>query len=1062
MTGVLRKLRMNNSMEAYLVYTDPTYREAAADILHRYENLQAEANITSAIRDFLIKTKLARQDEIHEEKSPALGSRHAVDLTALDTFIEVKSRIGTNVGFVPDQRYVEQIDGYLAESGRQGRVRMGILTDGKHWLLRWPNAGPVKTAPPYGFTLDDPERGYLLFEWLRDRALSAMEDRQPNRANIEERFGTKSPSYERDIENLRGLYTENAASGTIAVKRQLWQDLLTAALGEIAAGPAQMDDLFVRHTYLTAVIGMVVQARFGLDIAALAEANTADLLQGADFRSKTGLQGIVESDFFTWPTEVDGGLPLLKTLSRAVTRFNWTGAPTDIASILYETVIPPEERRQLGEYYTPDWLARAIVQETVTDPLTQEVLDPACGSGSFIAEAVRHFLAAAHGVLTPKETLEWLRLSITGIDIHPVAVHLARAAWALAAQPALQADSGRERPDYITAPIYLGDSLQTRYRNGELFSETIVSVEVEDEANTRLEYPRRLVEDAEQFDSLMGDIASAIERGTEPRFVLDDHDITDAAERETLQKTIATMQNLHAEGRDHIWAYYTRNLVRPVALRNRKVQRIVGNPPWLTYNKTKDTFRSALERMSKSDYGIWSGGRYATHQDIAGLFFTRCVDLYLKVGGVIGMVMPHSALQAGQYTKWRSGAWRTKSATQSVRVNFAVKAAWDLEKLEPNNFFPIASSVVFAERMSQAERERPLKDEVELWLGKTGTSAVHRVGVSITDTSAGGGSPYAEHATQGAIIAPRCLFFIVEKESSDLLFRAPGTIIVDPRRGTQDKRPWSGLDLTAISDTAIETQHVFNVHLGETLVPYATLEPLKAVLPMRRGENAIPFAKDTTGEGNDTPGVAGGIDLGQLAPRMRERWQIVAGLWEQHKTPVNKLDLSEQLDYYGKLSAQLAWRAEPDNRPIRIVYSTSGEPTAALLQDHNSIVDNRLFWVSGKDLQEARYLLAVINSDVLREAVRPLMSKGLFGARDLHKHLWRLPIPAFDPANPLHMDVAMAAAAAEAGVTQHLATLRTERGDVSVGIARRELRLWLRTSKEGAAVEAAVGKLLAG
>ena len=224
-------------MEEYLKYTDPTYHEAAADILHRHDNLQAEANITSAIRDFLIKTRLARQDEIHEEKSPALGSRHAVDLTALDTFIEVKSRIGSAAGFVPDQRYVEQIDGYLAESGRQGRVRMGILTDGKHWLLRWPNAGPVKTAPPYGFTLEDPERGYLLFEWLRDRALSAMDDRHPNRETIGERFSVKSPSYERDIENLRGLYAQNAATGTIAVKRQLWETLLTAALGEIAASP---------------------------------------------------------------------------------------------------------------------------------------------------------------------------------------------------------------------------------------------------------------------------------------------------------------------------------------------------------------------------------------------------------------------------------------------------------------------------------------------------------------------------------------------------------------------------------------------------------------------------------------------------------------------------------------------------------------------------------------------------------------------------------------------------------------------------------------------------------
>ena len=74
-------------------------------------------------------------------------------------------------------------------------------------------------------------------------------------------------------------------------------------------------DLFVRHTYLSAVIGMVVQASFGGDIKRLGENDPADLLLGRDFRSKTGLQGVVESDFFAWPTEV-GGLPLLRPLAR--------------------------------------------------------------------------------------------------------------------------------------------------------------------------------------------------------------------------------------------------------------------------------------------------------------------------------------------------------------------------------------------------------------------------------------------------------------------------------------------------------------------------------------------------------------------------------------------------------------------------------------------------------------------------------------------------------------------------------------------------------------------------
>ena len=144
----------------------------------------------------------------------------------------------------------------------------------------------------------------------------------------------------------------------------------------------------------------------------------------------------------------------------------------------------------------------------------------------------------------------------------------------------------------------------------------------------------------------------------------------------------------------NIWAYFTRNLVRPVALARKKVDVIIGNPPWLNYNSTVSTLRQALKNLSKSQYSIWAGGRYATHQDLAGLFFSRCVDLYLKDGGLIGMVMPHSALQAGQYSKWRTGKWL--SNFDSVLVDFEWKTAWDLERLQPNTFFPVPASVVFA------------------------------------------------------------------------------------------------------------------------------------------------------------------------------------------------------------------------------------------------------------------------------------------------------------------------------------------------------------------------------
>jgi N-6 DNA Methylase len=62
---------------------------------------------------------------------------------------------------------------------------------------------------------------------------------------------------------------------------------------------------------------------------------------------------------------------------------------------LYERVISADTRRRLGEYYTPDWRAEAMVDAAVPNPLQQRVLDPAYGSGTFRFHAARRHLTAA-------------------------------------------------------------------------------------------------------------------------------------------------------------------------------------------------------------------------------------------------------------------------------------------------------------------------------------------------------------------------------------------------------------------------------------------------------------------------------------------------------------------------------------------------------------------------------------------------------------------------------------------------------------------------------------------
>ena len=101
--------------------------------------------------------------------------------------------------------------------------------------------------------------------------------------------------YRHTTAELFGLRTDSE----IAYFPEGMSDESRAALEKVGVGPE--DDLFVRHTYLGAVIGMVVQASFGIDIRRLAATDPADLLQGRELYRATGLQGVLESDFFTWP-----------------------------------------------------------------------------------------------------------------------------------------------------------------------------------------------------------------------------------------------------------------------------------------------------------------------------------------------------------------------------------------------------------------------------------------------------------------------------------------------------------------------------------------------------------------------------------------------------------------------------------------------------------------------------------------------------------------------------------------------------------------------------------------
>ncbi len=68
---------------------------------------------------------------------------------------------------------------------------------------------------------------------------------------------------------------------------------------------------------------------------------------------------------------------------------------SDLLKSLHHSLFPRAIRHHLGEYYTPDWLAEHLLDQLEFDGRTPgRLLDPACGSGTFLMAAIRRIRRA--------------------------------------------------------------------------------------------------------------------------------------------------------------------------------------------------------------------------------------------------------------------------------------------------------------------------------------------------------------------------------------------------------------------------------------------------------------------------------------------------------------------------------------------------------------------------------------------------------------------------------------------------------------------------------------------
>ncbi len=970
-------------------------------------------------------------------EKPAPEVRGRIDALLGRTVFELKSDLRR------ERRDAEEgLTRYLTErESRTGERYVGIAADGAEFVAFFLRDG---RAVEVDACRANAEASRELLIWLRG-AVAVGEDLPPDPHTVEREFGRGSLAARRALDGLGDLWDGIGRTPAARLKRELWDRLLGLAYGAEVGD----DALFLQHTYLAVVAKAVAWA-------AMIDAPPRDataLLRGSAF-SDLGITGQGDPDFFDWVLAAGDGAELVMRIARQVNRFRLRDIRVDILKTLYESLIDPETRHDLGEYYTPDWLAARMIAAAVDDPLERRVMDPACGSGTFLFHAARAVLDAADAAGLPAaEAARRAAENVAGVDIHPVAVVFARVTFLLALMPALR----EGHPGHITLPVHLGDALQWnlvgRGENGgqpdllagdDALEISVPAITLGAPNPRRLDaatllFPAAVASDAGLFDRILN---SMINLGARSETAADfaawmEREISvSSGDRDVLRETYEVMSRLRNEGRDHIWGYIARNLARPVWLASeaRKADVVIGNPPWVSFRYMSEEYQSRFREECLAAR-LWVGGKVATQQDLSGYFYMRAASLYMRRTGRIALVMPYAALSRQAYAKFRRGE-AARSGDVEFRLRFT--AAWTFGP-EVQPLFPVPSCVLFAE-VHDRPRAAPLPVRVAAFAGtlprrdadesEADSNLTEMTAAWPTSAAIGTGSPYRRTFRNGATLVPRRLVLVEAAPTARMLPSNPVFPLVRGRIGNQDKAPWKDVEPP---QGPVDGEFLRPALLGESIAPFRVLAPQRAVIPWDAGSGELMDAKTATGRGWS---------------RLAQWLEQSEALWRQDKR--NGLSFLEQCDYYGKLSRQFPIA------PTRVVYTKAGTNlAAATVRDQAAVVDHTLYWAAAENVEEARYLCGVLNSEVLRFGIERYQARGQWGARHFDKYVFNLPIPRFDAGDALHRRLADAA-----GTAEEVAGLVPEKESEHFTRTRRRVRAALAEHGVAARLESLAAELL--
>lgn len=771
-------------------------------------------------------------------------------------------------------------------------------------------------------------------------------------------------------------------------KFHAWRSYVSKVFGNSAEASKE---LYLRQSILFYFAAFAIAKYLGITVA------REQVLDGSAFVAK-GIMNFVEKDnFYDFIPRDHLAIDLIQD---ELDRYDFSKVPSDFFRILYEETVSPSTRHDLGEFYTPEWLARVLVDELVA--ADNVCLDPACGSGTFLKLALRK--KKELGSSEPSA-------QVVGFDINPVAVVVARANYLLESGP------------ISVIPVFLADSLMPAWSKGEMEAhsklENVVTIDFEEVepgyGKSTFAYDPSLSLDA------MNEQIEHMREFVDGKRSMDQHLRPNA---ELLEK----LRRLVSDNKNHVWFYILRNIYTPYYFR-KKIDVVIGNPPWLSYRDVKDPERQRLLDRLYVEYNMKGGAQNKTEQDHAGFFMVRAKEFLRGPEGVIGFVLTRSVLNGSQYAGLRSGEWDLLPPNgKEVKLTFT--KLWDITE-RANPFRKLSCMAVLALPSAGnnhlisgfvLDTKRRAKSvgfdsdpgvvlaptQFELVQSKN-FSGISPLGQSRNAQKFLGDNPYRQKFRQGAVFFPKPYFFVdvLAKERFGSTVCTTAIYAADSNKRTR-KGDWSPL----FSNSIVPNCLIQRVVSGGTLdsFGYSTSSAVLPVVPTPGGWRSIFLTEEKDGRFLHRLRPVEELLLGiewsekkaveQLLENYEAKFNEAEADWERAKgakfdlegKQSQKLSLWDNINYMNKLTSQ-----KPTYKAMVVTNKSGTRVRSAVIEEPGILLETTVYYSHFESREEAYYLSGILNSDYFNGLLKDL---GLLSERDITKKPFEIVMPWYPSSDP--------------------------------------------------------------